>query len=314
MALWRSNLVVQASRLTDETPAECLDPNRGHPRLTLGLRLRWVALALAPSSLLLGVTTHISTDIAAVPLLWIIPLALYLLTFVLVFARRPPLPHRWMLRIQPLAVVLLAACYVIGPHAISLPWKLIGVDLEISTRAMFSIVIGLHLAVFFLTAMVCHGELAASRPPARHLTEFYLWMSLGGVLGGIFNAVIAPLIFPLVIEYPLMLMLACMLRPEPAAAPQNRSQRVAGPSLPGRTAGDHRPDGGDPESAARRIARLSERDGAGPFRFAGVGFCPPPAAIRPGSGLAADRLLAAGTPRPAGVRRAQLLRRGDDPV
>jgi hypothetical protein len=148
-----------------------------------------------------------------------------LLTFVLVFARRPPLPHRWMLRIQPVAVVALAACYVISPHFISLQWKLIGLDLEVSTRAMFSIVIGLHLAAFFLTAMVCHGELAASRPPARHLTEFYLWMSLGGMLGGIFNAIIAPLVFPLVIEYPLMLVLACMLRPGAKSPSQDRSQR-----------------------------------------------------------------------------------------
>ncbi len=211
VALWRSKLVVQTSRLPEPAPASCLpeaaEAGRLHhdqspDRLTLGMRLRWVALSLAPSSLLLGVTTHISTDIAAVPLLWIIPLALYLLTFVLVFARRPLLPHRWMLRIQPVAVLVLAACY------------------HISTRSMLWNMIGLHLTAFFLTAMVCHGELAASRPRASHLTEFYLWMSLGGVLGGIFNAIIAPLVCPLVIEYPLMLVLSCMLRPGAAARPQ----------------------------------------------------------------------------------------------
>jgi hypothetical protein len=204
VALWQSKSVVQASRSPEETPVDRLDHNQSQNGLTLGLRLRWVALALAPSSLLLGVTTHISTDIAAVPLLWIVPLALYLLTFVLVFARRPPLPHRWMLRLQPVAVMVLAACY------------------HIAARSMLWNMIGLHLTAFFLTAMVCHGELAASRPPARHLTEFYLCMSLGGVLGGVFNAIIAPLVFPLVIEYPLMLMLACMLRPEAATTSQGK--------------------------------------------------------------------------------------------
>jgi len=207
VALWCSKPGVPASPLLEETPADGPDRDRGRQGITLGMRLRWIALALAPSSLLLGVTTHISTDIAAVPLLWIIPLALYLLTFVLVFARRPPLPHRWMLRIQPLAVLALAACY------------------HLSARSMLWNMVGLHLAAFFFTAMVCHGELAASRPPARHLTEFYLWMSLGGMLGGLFNAIVAPLVFPRVIEYPLMLVLACMLRPGAWSAPQDRSQR-----------------------------------------------------------------------------------------
>jgi hypothetical protein len=207
VALWCSRPGGPASPLLDETPADGPDRDRGHHGITLGMRLRWIALALAPSSLLLGVTTHISTDIAAVPLLWIIPLALYLLTFVLVFARRPPLPHRWMLRIQALAVLALAACY------------------HLSARSMLWNMVGLHLAAFFFTAMVCHGELAASRPAARHLTEFYLWMSLGGMLGGLFNAIVAPLVFPLVVEYPLMLVLACMLRPGAWSAPHDRSQR-----------------------------------------------------------------------------------------
>jgi hypothetical protein len=106
------------------------------------LRLRWLVLSLVPSSLLLGVTTHISTDIAAVPLLWVIPLALYLLTFVLVFARRTILPHRWMVRLQPFLVVPVAGWfYLSGSH----------------TSWLF---VPLHLAMFFVTAMVCHGELA----------------------------------------------------------------------------------------------------------------------------------------------------------
>ena len=161
-------------------------------------RFRWLALAFAPSSLLLGVTTFISTDLAAVPLLWVVPLALYLLTFVLVFARRPLVWHRGMVWLQPFLVVGTALVF----H-------------ENLTEWMWAVIL-LHLAMFFVTALVCHGELARSRPPAQWLTEFYIWMSLGGVLGGLFNALIAPVVFPTVVEYPLALVLACLLRPQPA--------------------------------------------------------------------------------------------------
>lgn len=161
-------------------------------------RFRWLALSFAPSSLLLGVTTFISTDLAAVPLLWVVPLALYLLTFVLVFARRPLVWHRGMVWLQPFLVVATTLVF----H-------------ENLTEWMWAVIL-LHLAMFFVTALVCHGELARSRPPTRWLTEFYIWMSLGGVLGGLFNALIAPVVFPTVVEYPLAIVLACMLRPPPA--------------------------------------------------------------------------------------------------
>ena len=162
------------------------------------LRLRWLALALVPSSLMLGVTTHIATDIASVPMLWVIPLALYLLSFALVFARRVLIPRRLMLRLQPILLLFLSAWFFVQDVAWHWPLML------------------LHLAVFFVTAMVCHGELAATRPDARRLTEFYLWMSLGGVLGGLVNAILAPWLFSSVFEYPLMLVAACMLRPRAA--------------------------------------------------------------------------------------------------
>jgi hypothetical protein len=156
-------------------------------------RLHWIALAGVPSSLLLGVTTHISTDVAAAPLLWVIPLALYLLSFVLVFARRPPLRHDWMVKLQP---------FVLLPLLVSI-WS------NIPGWAAFPV----HLAAFFVTIMVCHGELSRRRPAAHHLTDFYLCMSVGGLLGGAFNALIAPVIFSTVVEYPLALALACLLRP-----------------------------------------------------------------------------------------------------
>lgn len=168
--------------------------------LTWGRRLRWVGLAAAPSSLMLGVTTYITTDIAAIPFLWIIPLALYLLTFILVFARWPvrwtDVPHTVMLYLQPCFLMFLVLVLV--------------THLTIPTR--FNLL--LHLLAFFSTALVCHGELAKDRPAARHLTEFYLWMSVGGVLGGMFNALIAPpLLWFDVVEYYLAMVLACILRP-----------------------------------------------------------------------------------------------------
>jgi len=164
-------------------------------------RLRWVLLSFAPSSMLIGVTTYISTDIASVPFLWVIPLALYLLTFVLVFARRPLIPRWFILHAQLLLglVLVVALCLrseqgIIGPTT-------------------------LHLLAFFFTAMMCHGELAASRPRAEHLTEFYLWMSFGGMLGGVFNVLVAPVLFNSLIEYALVLVIAFALRP--AQVPSN---------------------------------------------------------------------------------------------
>jgi hypothetical protein len=160
-------------------------------------RLSWLLLALAPSSLMLGVTQHISSEIAAVPLLWLAPLALYVATFINAFARRPPLRLEWTVRLQPLLVIALALVWMLNIY--------------------FS-VFALHLLTFLVTALMCHGELARRRPPAARLTEFYLWIALGGALGGAFNALAAPLLFDSIIEYPLAIALACWLRPAPREA------------------------------------------------------------------------------------------------
>jgi hypothetical protein len=171
-------------------------------------RLRWVLLAAAPSSLMLGAITYMSTDLSPMPMFWVLPLALYLLTFILVFARYPVVwtphsktlgdsPHNIMLFIQPIAVFGL--CFIlVGAVGISPLWK--------STC--------LTLLAFFLTAMACHGELARDRPSPKHLTEFFLWMSVGGMIGGVFNGLFAPLIFTGVVEYPIALVVACLMRPE----------------------------------------------------------------------------------------------------
>lgn len=186
LALWR--------RFLPDPPGAAEGNLRLSPDISWRQRGMWMLLAFAPSSLLLGVTLHLSTDVAAVPLLWVVPLTLYLLSFVIVFARRPLLPHRWMLILQVPALALLAA-------TISWSHHLLWIELLI------------HLEAFFLVAMVCHGELAARRPAPRHLTEFYLWMAVGGVLGGLFNAVLAPLLFDSVLEYPLMVAVVALLRP-----------------------------------------------------------------------------------------------------
>jgi hypothetical protein len=172
-------------------------------------RLRWIGLAAVPTSLMLGTTTWISTDISPIPLLWIIPLTLYLLSFVLVFSRwpvpwvgigrNPPYltPHKCCIVLQLLVVPLLML--TIMTNAYSPP-----------ERAML-----ICWGAFFITALVCHGELARDRPPARYLTEFYLWMSVGGMIGGTFNGLIAPLVpwFGL-FEFPLAIVFAALVRPD----------------------------------------------------------------------------------------------------
>jgi hypothetical protein len=156
---------------------------------------KWIVLAAVPSALLISVTSYISTDIAAAPFMWVIPLALYLLTFVIVFSTRPILPHSWMVAIEPVFIVALVGMAVFEIRKYPL-WLLV-----------------LNVVAFFVIALVCHGELSRRRPDARHLTAFYMWMSTGGVIGGIFAGLIAPNIFTWVAEYPALIVLAILCRP-----------------------------------------------------------------------------------------------------
>jgi hypothetical protein len=210
LAVWRfgqsADLMKQSAEATDEAAGT---------ELTIGRRLRWILLAFVPSSLMLGVTTFITTDIATIPFLWVTPLAIYLVSFILVFARRRLLSPSLMARLLPIPTLIVAITLVAGA---TLPvWALIG----------------LHWLVLFLAAMVCHGALADDRPAPRHLTEFYLWLSVGGVLGGIANALVAPLVFQGGIwEYPLVLVLACLLRPASASPKPVPIQRLLDFLLP----------------------------------------------------------------------------------
>ena len=133
---------------------------------------------------MLGITTHITTDLSPQPMFWLIPLILYLGSFILVFMRWPfnwlEKAHVYFLYAQPLAVA-----------------AMIMVDVMHLTgdTSFLVFAIGMHVLGFFTTTMVCHGELAKDRPSHKHLTEFYLMMSVGGMLGGLFNALLRPVIF-----------------------------------------------------------------------------------------------------------------------
>ncbi|MES2523057.1 MAG: fused MFS/spermidine synthase [Gemmatimonadota bacterium] len=180
---------------TGEAHAQPSRPEESAEPITARDRARWVLYAAVPSSLLMGVTTYITTDVASVPLLWVVPLSLYLLSFIFTFATRPPVRHEHAVR---------AESYALIGAALLLFWT---VALPGLVHVVF------HFGVLFLVAMVCHGELSRRRPPARGLTEFFLWISVGGLVGGVFNALLAPVLFTEVVEYPLALAIAGFLRP-----------------------------------------------------------------------------------------------------
>ena len=175
-----------------ESVAEAIDDR---PPPTWLIRLRWIFLAAVPSGLLIAVTAHISTDVAAAPLLWVLPLSLYLLTWVLVFQSRPLLPHTWMLALQPLAIAGVIVLLAFGGEQNLL------------------LTLGGHQLCFFVIAMACHGELARTRPAPRYLTGFYVALSFGGMVGGLFAGLIAPFTFSWIAEYPILIVLAALCRP-----------------------------------------------------------------------------------------------------
>ena len=187
-ALVRRRAEARHAAAAASTPADADAP-------TWRRRIAWCGLALVPAALLTAFTTHIATDIASAPLLWVLPLALYLSTFVLAFQSRLPLPM-WLLLPAQLAAVLFAL-----------------LELAQTKHDKWVLTAGAGVAAFFLAALVAHRTLYLNRPQARYLTEFYLWMSFGGVLGGLFSALIAPRIFTEVFEYPLLIALSLACRP-----------------------------------------------------------------------------------------------------
>jgi spermidine synthase len=205
---WRRHASVNRDAATPDTAA----PVTAAP-VTALRRMRWVTLAFIPSSLMLAVTSYLSTDIAAVPLLWIVPLALYLLTFALAFGRHAAAAGTVAKRALPLLVVPLALFMIA------------------KVREPLTVIVLLNLAAFGAIALNCHADLSKDRPDPSHLTEFYFWVSFGGMLGGLFNTLAAPLLFSTVVEYPLVVMLACVLFRAPGVPAASRS-KIADAAVP----------------------------------------------------------------------------------
>ena len=176
-------------------PAEATNEPVPVEEVTSKRKWRWVLLAFVPSALLMGMTTFLTTEVAAVPLLWVGPLAIYLLTFVFTFADRRLIPHKFVVGVAPFFIVL-TLVVTVGQF-----------------KENYGLAVILALVGFFFSSMMCHGELSKNKPEPARLTEFFLWVSFGGVLGGLFCGLVAPIIFRQVLEYPLAMVLCAALVP-----------------------------------------------------------------------------------------------------
>ncbi len=181
---------------------------------TWGRMAKWTLLAFVPSSLMLGVTFHMTTDIASIPLLWVGPLALYLVTFIIAFGKVPSWFRILIGNLAPVMILLLIFLMLSEVKP--------GTGLELL----------LYNLTFFAAAMMCHYELARDRPSPQYLTTYFLIMSFGGVLGGIFNSLIAPVIFTLSWEFPLALIVACFMVPRMLPADAEKPAEKPSPGQP----------------------------------------------------------------------------------
>src|SRR5262249_32017947 len=182
----------------------------GPAALPLRERGYWLAAAFVPSALMLAVTNHLLLNLASAPFLWVMPLATYLITFMIAFGRRFRLSHVTLSRIVPVLLLVLFP-FVAASRSVS------------ADRLWY--VLGAHLFLLFGGALLCHTALASRRPDTRHLTEFYFWVALGGALGGIFTAVIAPFMFNTVVEYPFLVAIIPLFLQPPG--PQQRIKLLA---------------------------------------------------------------------------------------
>ena len=188
-------LMVAACALTVPPASVEAVPEAAGPAPSARRLLHWVALAAVPSGLMLSTTTHLTTDIVAVPMLWVLPLALYLLSFVIAFAARRR-PANVVVAVAPLFLL------VAGGFAFS----------GGTEQPFFTATLG--LALLLIIAVALHAEMYRLRPEAGHLTAFYLAMAVGGVLGGIFCAILAPTLFDWAYEHPLLIAAAALLVPQ----------------------------------------------------------------------------------------------------
>jgi hypothetical protein len=173
-----------------ETDIATSDNQRGRARE----RACWAFLAFVPSGLLVAFTTYVTTDLASAPLLWVIPLAIYLATFIGAFRPKPVLGARVLALLQPVSIAL----------------TLVLMEWDASFAWVLSCLAG--TLAFTVTSLICHRQLYESRPETARLTDFYLWLSVGGALGGIFSALVAPHLFSDVLEFPLLLGVGMLAR------------------------------------------------------------------------------------------------------
>jgi SAM-dependent methyltransferase len=197
-------LLVAACAFTVPAAAVEQAPEEATPLPSRSRILHWIALAAVPSGLMLSTTTHLTTDIVAIPMLWVVPLGLYLLSFVVAFAERRG-PANFITILAPL-IVLIAGGLVFSAGA---------------STPLFSVTLGLLL--LFVIAVALHAEMFRLRPTVGHLTIFYLSMSFGGMLGGLFCAIVAPLLFDWAYEHPLLVIAAALLVPQYKLVPWPRS-------------------------------------------------------------------------------------------
>jgi hypothetical protein len=201
-ALW-----IIRHQMATSVPAGDAGARAEAPPISRLRRLRWVAIAATPATWMLAVTSYLTTTVLPLPLLWVVPLALYLLTFAIAFSRRPLIPPAWAARALPFLVLPLAG------------------TLAFRANGPLWLLFPLHLLAFGCGALALHGRLAADRPPAARLTEFYFWVALGGVAGGALAAIVAPLLFRGYWEYPIAITAGVVLLASGAASTA-RQQRL----------------------------------------------------------------------------------------
>lgn len=185
---WRSYKGAVAAQVAEAEPEVAVERPAGRQYLL------WIALAACPSMLLLSLTSHMSMDLAPIPFLWILPLTLYLLTFILCFDAEGWYRRIWFLAALPVALGVLAWLSQLGP----------------ADRPDLKLTVGLYALAFFVVCMVCHGELSRRKPHPRYLTGYFLMVSVGGAVGGVFVALVAPSVFNAMYELPISLA-ACAL-------------------------------------------------------------------------------------------------------
>lgn len=169
-------------------------PQEAAAPITLKDRMGWIGMSLVPSALLVATTAHMTNEVAAVPLFWVVPLALYLMTFSIAFRPGGEKMDRVLLLIQPALLTGIMA------------------TLSVARGLPFYGLLGLNLAFFTVSVIICHRELYARRPSAGDLTQFYFFMSLGGVIGGALASLVAPLVFERLLEFPLLAVAVLLCR------------------------------------------------------------------------------------------------------